>query len=185
MFGRYSVSDIVLGQSKTICDDGNIWANRIGVVCFFGVPALSPIIQASLALHLTESLVSIIISAASIFAGLLLNLLVVIYGFAPQAASKSGDKKTDENLERLIEYCFYNISYAVLISGLLVVFSLIFLTGIRFVQACAELLVYYFGFQLFLSIMQILKRCHSLLNFRLTHAGRMRANEASELWDRK
>lgn len=184
MFGRYSVAEIVSGQIKTVCDDRNPWSNKLAAVCFFGLPAFSPIVQELAGLHLTENIVSIVVSAASVFAGLLLNLLVVIYGFAPRGVEKSAsnDRKTESNLDQLVEYCFYNISYAILICGLLVIFSLVFLAGLRYVKLVPEVLVYYFGFQLFLSIAQILKRCHSLLNHRLTRAGQRRAAEAEAAW---
>lgn len=181
MLGRYSLSEIVHGQTRTICEETQGWSRGIGMVAFFGVPAVSPLLQYHLGLHLTEDLVSIIVSAASIFAGLLLNLLVVIYGFAPHAEGNA-DKKTQANIEKLVEYCFYNISYAILVSGLLVVFALMFLTGLQYVKVTSELLVYYFGFQLFLCIVQILKRCHSLLNHRLTRDGKQRSQEAKQLW---
>ena len=55
-----------------------------------------------------------------------------------------------------------------MIAVFLVVFSLLSVPNLPLLKTISELLVYYFGFQLFISVAQILKRFHSLLEFKIT-----------------
>jgi len=182
MLSRYSLWEIVKGQAKTVAGDDVGFRRQVSLGIFFVSPLVSPIIQWYLDLHLTEGIVSIIVSAASIFAGLLLNLLVVVYGLAPAPESSRNDNKTMADLKLVIEQTFYNISYAIVVCGTLVVFSLIALTNIPLVVAICAPIVHYLGVNLLLAIIQVLKRCHSLIEFKLTRRGTMRARDAQEAW---
>lgn len=182
MLRKYSVRQIVKGQIQALCLDEDRPLRAL--VVFFGLPLLSPVIQYELGLRLSDTLVSIDVSAAAIFAGLLLNLLVLVYGLAPpqEGDEQPKDAKAVADLRSLVEVTFYNISYSVFICGLLVAGSLLVLTGMRPIGRVAELFVYYFGAQLLLSVLLILRLCHGLLEHRLTPRGRQRGKEADALW---
>ncbi|MED5620208.1 hypothetical protein [Ideonella sp. BN130291] len=185
MLHKYSAKQIVRGQIKALVV-GEARPFR-ALLVFFALPIISPLVQCLLGLHLTESLVGIDISAAAIFAGLLLNLLVVVYGLAPtqSVGALYADEKSVSELRELVEITFYSISYAVLICGVLVAAAILVVTGIQYVMRVAELFVYYFGAQLILAILLILRLCHGLLEHRLTPMGRWRAQESDEIWNKK
>lgn len=182
MFSRYSLASIFHGQVSSICGNDTGINRQLGVTLFFGLPLFSPLVQWSLGLHLDKDIISIIISAASIFAGLLLNLLVIVYGIAPEPDLKLNDRKTYDDLQGVIEQAFYNISYAIVVSGALVVCSLIFLTNLGQIVRLSELVLYYLGLHLLLCVVLVLKRCHSLIEFRLTKRGSLRAAAAASAW---
>lgn len=182
MFASYSLGSILSGQVKTVQKAESRLAGMLCLLFFFVAPALSPLVQYKLNLHLDKDLVSIIISAASIFAGLLLNLLVIVYGIVPSKSAGDFDEKTRKELLDVIESTFYNISYAVACSLVLVVFSLAVLTGITWVARISELFVYYLGAHLLLCITLVLRRCHSLMEFRLTKRGDTRSQAAQDTW---
>jgi len=184
MLSNYSLGSIFSGQVKTVRKADSRLASAWCLFFFFAAPAISPVIQYKLKLHLDKDLVSIIISAASIFAGLLLNLLVIVYGIIPSKEGGDFDDKTRKDLLEVIESTFYNISYAIACSLVLVVFSLAVLTEITTVTRISELFVYYLGAHLLLCITLVLRRCHSLMEFRLTKKGTTRAQIAQDTWGR-
>lgn len=155
------------------------------VFTLFLLPLASPILQTFLGLHLSKDIIGTIVSAASIFAGLLLNLLVLLYSIL-NAIPKPDPKKTacvdDERTKDLIEHLFYNISFAILVSILIVVASLINLTEMKWLTISSEVLVYYFGVQLFLLIAQILKRFHKLLEHQMSRTRQKKQLAASATW---
>lgn len=185
MLNGYSLKGIVEGQLASLDGHDASAPQPWAIAFFFFVPLISPLVQTYWELNLNKDIVSTIISATSIFAGLLLNLLVVVYGFSPDEISvlEKTDKKAADNLGRLIECCFFNISYAVLISGVLVIFCLIFLTEVPQVAQISQLIIYYLGFQLFLSIALVLTRCHNLLDYRVTRRRLKRDHAANNTWN--
>ncbi|TSP09978.1 hypothetical protein [Cupriavidus campinensis] len=156
--------------------------SKYELLLFFILPLFSPLCQLYLDFRLNENIVSVIVSAASIFAGLLLNLLVLLYSIV-SADKRRGAGIEDSKERMLIEQSFYNISYAILICAVMVVASLLVLTKSGWWVRPSELVVYYFGFQLFLSVAQILKRCHKLLEYRIAAPETRETTAANHVWD--
>lgn len=184
MLARYSLAEIVRGQARVVAGDESNVRRAVHLMVFFVLPIVSPVIQGYLGLKLNEEIISIIVSAASIFAGLLLNLLVIVYGLAPDPTVATDDK-TLQDLSKTIQDAFYNISYSIVVCGALVAVSLVFLTNVKLVMTLSAPLVYYLGFNLLLAIIQVLKRCHSLMEYRLTPRGKKRSIDASTAWPTK
>jgi len=185
MFSKFSVWVIIKGQLRTMKVYGTDKLDFFEVCVLFFIPLASPILQIFMDLHLSKDIVGTIVSAASIFAGLLLNLLVLLYSIL-SAILKPNPVKTpcvdDERIKDLIEHLFYNISFAILVSILIVVASLIHLTGMKWIMTGSDIFVSYFGIQLFLLITQILKRFHKLLEHQMSRTRQKKQQEASVIW---
>lgn len=182
MFTKFSVGIIVKRQIDSMRVYGKAKVDRIEIFIFFFLPFVSPCLQYALDMKLSSTTAGVIISAAAIFAGLLLNLLVLLYSILQAAQTAASAGNSNENEELLIEYTFYNISFAVLICVILTASSLMVLASNGWWETSAELLVYYFGFQLFISIAQILKRFHALLEYKITKEKSSDVKNAEELW---
>lgn len=189
-FNKFSVSLIVRGQINSMKEYGTNKRDWVEIFIFFFIPLSSPILQTWLNLDITKDIVGIVVSAASIFAGLLLNLLVLLYSILCSNNENSlsvkhvNANKGVENSEEktLIEYTFYNISYAVLACVVLIVSSLVTLTEVGWWVFPAQCFFYYFGFQIFIAIAQILKRFHSLMEFRVSRKIQDKKNIADQTW---
>jgi hypothetical protein len=169
MLSKYSVGVIVKGQLDTMRPYGKQNYDSREIFLIFLFPLISPLVQYFLNLRLTEGTVSIIVSATSIFAGLLLNLLVLLYSIISTNIAKMKNGGVKDLTERaLIEHLFCNISYAILICVVMVMASLLTLTKQGWWVRFAELIVYYLGLQLFLLIGKILKRFHRLLEQKIS-----------------
>jgi hypothetical protein len=161
---------IVLDHISTLRDFGKQRGNPREIAFFFLIPIIWAGIQISLNYRTTDSLVNLLVTAASIFAGLLLNLLVLIYTVAsrPERPEVSEIKRV---LARdLLRETFFNISYGILVSVLLVISCLLLpqdgTTG-SVQKSIVDAFVYYFSAQLVLSLLLILKRVHALLRHEL------------------
>ncbi|WP_416050070.1 hypothetical protein [Cupriavidus basilensis] len=183
MLEKYSVGAIWHGQIRTMRPLGGEKVSKYELALFFCLPLFSPICQWYLDLRLNDAIVSVVVSAASIFAGLLLNLLVLLYSIV--SASRQRAAGVEDLKEKiLIEQSFYNISFAILICATMVMASLLVLTKTGWWVRPAEFVVYYLGFQLFLSVAQILKRCHRLLEHRIAPPEAKNVIAANEIWNK-
>jgi len=145
-------------------DNGNF--SKREAIFFFALPLLSPIIQLWSDLHLDKDLLSLIVSAASISAGLLLNLLVLLYTVLEPKAEHA-ETSTQVLERRLIKETFYNISFAILVCAILVATCLLRGMNHSWLNSSSEAVIYYFGVQVFISLAQILKRFHKLLQCKI------------------
>lgn len=186
MLSKYSVAVIIRGQLRTMRIYGTQSLDYWEVFLLFFLPLVSPIAQNHLNLHLNKDTIATIVSAASIFAGLLLNLLVLLYSILnaiPKAEATIAVQ--DERIRDLIEHLFYNISFAVLVCVLMVIASLLRLTETGWWVLPAEMVVYYLGAQLFLLVAQILKRFHKLLENQISTGRQQREALARSVWSER
>lgn len=183
MFSKYSFIVIIRGQLTTMKIYGTNYLDKWEFFLLFLAPVSSPIIQYALNLHLNKDTISTIVSATSIFAGLLLNLLVLLYSILTSVPKTETTFATqDEKVKDLIEHLFYNISFAVLICVLMVIAALLGLTEKGWWVLPSELVVYYLGAQLFLLVAQILKRFHTLLEHQISTSRQKREAIAEAVW---
>lgn len=133
--------------------------SRWDIIAMFVLPALLGLAAAIFCFVVPDEHVGTLVSVFSIFAGLLLNVLVLIYSVSDQIDG-SADKDVRNSLLR---ESFANISYSIVVS--LVVVAL--LTALLFVNGLAQQIVsgfiVAFAANFTLSLLMILKRLHVLL----------------------
>lgn len=112
---------------------------------------------------LTPEAVGVIVSAASIIAGLLLNLLVLIYTLVLNQADSLKDARS--LFIEVAKHTFYNISFTILASLVLVVVSLACLANNYQIKFAGNILTFYFGTITTISLLMVLKKCHKLIDF--------------------
>lgn len=143
---------------------------------FFGLPIIISLLLNNLNLKLDKDLINILITSASIFAGLLLNLLMLIYTIIIRVQDQIGARKKedpnavdpvqnsqDEIKVRVLEETFSNVSFCILVSVLLVILCLISLIGSEYLCIVIPYAVYFLVPLMILTILMILKRVHSLI----------------------
>lgn len=119
--------------------------------------------------QLKENFVTAIITAASIFAGLLLNLLVLIYTIYVTSKEKLQNRVSTANFDiwqLLIKQTFANVSFCILVSIIVVALCLLYyLNFISPVQYLIAFSLYFFCATLILHLFMVLKRIHALVEF--------------------
>ncbi|MFT3829728.1 MAG: hypothetical protein QM691_08490 [Opitutaceae bacterium] len=143
------------------------------IFVFFIVPAvIAALITLVLGKTLTRESINFLATVFSIFTGLLLNLLVLIYDGARKIEEKAEKNSSDSARLQTFEETFANISYSILIS----VITLIALFCARLViafngNAFCDIALHTISLATFcltgnflLTLLMILKRVHALLS---------------------
>ncbi|MEM5405122.1 hypothetical protein [Paraburkholderia unamae] len=165
---KFSVWNILKAQWASMRSYGSSRTNRTEVALLFVAPALLPLAQyVTDAKTLSGDVISTVVSAASIFAGLLLNLLVLLYSFVTASDSPDVTARDASTEVSLVRQTFNNVSFAIVVSVLLVVSALGTVSQHSILVRPAEIVMYYFGAMLMLLVLQILKRVHALMEFRI------------------
>lgn len=146
---------------------------RTGKMCYFEI-ALQFIIAGfasywHLKNHKVDSdTVGIVISAASIVAGLMLNLMVLIYTLLVSKVDSS--KTTSSNLDDfrlLCEETLANIAFSVFLCVVLVVGSLLVLGPEGWLAKSGQGVMIFSGTILIVTLLVVLKRCYALISYNL------------------
>lgn len=121
----------------------------------------------------TEGTITIFVTALSIFAALLFNLLLLIYDITSK--SKNTEQK-DELTSSFIKEIYSNVSFSILIAITTIILSIVYYIWISTCTSEVEIinlslttyifsfLIYYFMIQFLLTLLMILKRIHALLS---------------------
>lgn len=165
MSRKLDVRDIVVDHVATLKDARTGRRSRADIVAFFALPILiaGGLIWAGLRLDSTE--IAILITALSIFAALLLNLLLLIHSII------TGMGTGAETLRRrnLLQELYANISYAILISVVAITLLLIdAVASNSLVRFVVSVLVYFLVSNFLLTLFLVLKRIHKMLGAEFT-----------------
>lgn len=166
---KINVAPILSGHFATLEDQRNPRPNtKLGdVFVFYGLPLIGTLVMMWFRVTLSDTTISVITTALSILAGLLINLLVLMHSLA-------WDKHEDpqrSKVFKVLHQLHANISYAILISLLAVVPLVV--AGNYDVQAfhwhrrtygyVAAGLTMHFG----VTMLMIVKRMYLMLQYRL------------------
>lgn len=136
------------------------------IFVFFGIPLAVSFITLS-QLNFNKDFLNSIITSGSIFAGLLLNLLVLIYTLV----TKFNTEEVNWPQKKiLLEQTFANISFCILVSILLVVCCMLAFRAdedmktITLSKNIADSIVCYLTCVLSVHLLMVLKRIHTLID---------------------
>lgn len=166
MINKLSFENIIKSHISTMRDNSTDRMSLGDVFVFFVLPLMFAI-PLTYSYALNKDLTNSIITSASIFAGLLLNLLVLIYSLVDKFKQNGNGSVVKR---KVLEQTFSNISFCILISVILVVACMLgFRTddeinkGVTFEKSVADFVVYYLTTMLALHLLMILKRIHLLM----------------------
>lgn len=168
MLDKVNILCIWRDHLDTLRDFGTGERRGADVMLFFATPML--VVTLAIVIHgpMDGTEVAILITAFSIFAALLLNLLLLIFGLVRRNKS-SDDVLADQRIELLRE-TYSNISFCILISIAAIALLLLYLLDSRhnFVIPGLDYLmssfVYYMTTVFLLTLVMVLKRVHILLS---------------------
>jgi hypothetical protein len=128
---------------------------------FFGLPLVSSLALVFTGRRLTEQTTSLLLTAFSIFAGLLLNLLVLVHSLIRRYRSE--DKFKDAR--RLLRELYANMSYGVLVCIVGILPLVVADGGSGYTwKAIIAGTVFFISLHFLLTLLMILKRVHVLLS---------------------
>lgn len=177
MSSKVNISEIITGHFKTLQGDNGKYL-KLDILTFMIIPILLGVTSASLSFNLNKDISSLLVNFGSIFTALLLSVLVLVY----DQESKIEDKKETDGFykekKKLLKQLYYNISYSILCSVALVFFCFIqsiilgvesqiqvyeIILCIKYDELFVTPVVVVIAANLFLNILMIVKRMHTLL----------------------
>lgn len=108
---------------------------------------------------------TVILTAFSVFAALLLNLMILIYSIMNKERDK--EEKTQDNQKLgLLKETYENIQFTVLSSVIIILLILImlFIPFNIYLELTLSFIVYYFIFTFIFTLFMILKRTHAIMS---------------------
>ena len=133
------------------------------IMLFLILPSLISLLLIVFHHLLTKELANIMATSFSVFAGLLLNLLLLLFDLVDKEENKKNARIT-----ALLKELYSNISFCILIS-VIIVFSLFSLfldiTFLWYIRALS-FFVYYFLFMFMLTLMMVIKRIDKMLSIK-------------------
>lgn len=172
MIGKIDFRAVVRDHFATLVNENTQRQSGADFILFYLVPIV--LAMALLHSHLIfgKTMGNVLITALAVFAGLLFNLLLLIFDIANKPRPDS-DKLTPNKI-RFLKEIYSNIAYAILISLLTIIvvlvhflfFTLSFKSGLFF----SAFLVYILTGNFVLTLLMVLKRIHILLRTEFNQA---------------
>ena len=167
LFNKINVSQIIADHFHTLRDITAEKTSVWDVLLFFGLPFLAAVlILFGLGTHIDRAASNILITSLSVFSGLLLNLLLLIYDLVAREEQEAGANQKPGHRVLLLREIFANISYSILVSVFCVAILLIAYLdiGTGFFLKFFSFSVYFLVIQFLLTMFMVLKRVHVLLS---------------------
>ncbi len=158
MSQKINVIHIITEHHSTLCSYATGRVSLLDLAVFYGVPFLLGVASWWFNLELDSDRANATIATAAIFAGLLINVLVLIYTVA-QKGAEGAEKK-------LVKEFFANVSYAILLSVVTVVLIMANLFLPQPYNWIWALVIALFT-QFCLVLLMSLKRLHALLKHKV------------------
>lgn len=169
---KINVLDIIWHHVDTLRDYSTGRLSWSDVTTFFGIPLAVSLTGYLLRWGLYVDALNALLAAFAIFAGLLLNLLLLIYTFSSDTLHPSALAKVRI---RFVRELHDNIAYAVIVSILIVVVALIAVAQLNIESPRSSeptgpiftFLLVYLTVNFVLTLLMVLRRIHTMLREKL------------------
>lgn len=165
MLTKLNPSEIIWAHFRSMYryDTGKInWAEILFHIFF---PVTGSTVIYLIEENISKEVVGIVVSAASIVAGLMLNLLVLIYTLAFNTKNSQKPVPNVDDFKKLTAELLASISYSILLCIALVVVSFVALSPNKIFCSLGMILTVYFGVSVLLCLLLVLKRCYKMVSF--------------------
>ena len=167
---KIDVTRIVVAQIRTMKDNSTQKYSVPDLTLFYGLPVLLGAAGSYYGWKFNADVLNALLAAFSIFAGLLLNLLILVYTFSSQAEHPAA---LEQNRMALIKELHDNTAYSILVSIVLVVVTMITVAYLKMHEKPPETAftgrwvsgaVIFLTTNFVLTLLMILKRIYIMLN---------------------
>lgn len=156
---KIDVSEIVKDHLKTLVNAKTGRPDFRDIFFFLLAPCLVTALLIFNCVALTSDFVNALIGGLSIYVGLSLNFIALVFDLASKKTFKTKERKD------LIRETVANISVSIFYSIFIIVFSL--LANVSFIKVYATASCYFIIMQFLLTLLMILKRIYKLLTEQL------------------
>lgn len=167
MLTKLNPSEIIAAHFRSMYRYDTNKRNWPEIIFHITLPLLAATIISKTTDELSNDVAGIIVSAGSIVAGLMLNLLVLIYTLAYNTRNSSKPISNIDDFKKLTEELLASISYSILLCIVLVVSSFAALSSNFLISETGKFLSIYIGASTILCLLLVLKRCYIMVAFDL------------------
>jgi hypothetical protein len=166
MSTKINITQILLDHLATLKNESTGQLSVLDIGIFFGLPTVLAILYYVFGGIFSESATSLIVTGMSIFAGLMINVLVLIYTVALN--TRTADETLEEAFveRRFLREIFANISFSITTSVLIVVVVSFSFFAPAKAQGLLSAVAVFLLVNFLLTLMMTLKRLHILLTKR-------------------
>ncbi len=161
MISKINPSEIIVSHFKTFRRDRGNKFDWVSVVFQIALAVILASVHV-LYFKVSDDVVSIVVSVASIIAGLLLNLMVLIYTLVTGRLRIS--RSNIAILEEIGNETIANIAFCILASIVLVIAALLNLTDNCYINIIGHYLMIFFGVLVTLTMLIVLVNFYTLIN---------------------
>jgi hypothetical protein len=167
---KIDVTRIVVAQARTMRDNSTQKYSHVDLLVFYGLPVLLGVGGAYYGWKFSTDVLNALLAAFSIFAGLLLNLLILVYTLSSQTEHPAALTKTRT---ALVKELHDNIAYSILVSIVIVVVTMTTVAYLKmhehppeaaFTVRWVAAVVIFLTMNFVLTLLMILKRIYIMLN---------------------
>jgi FtsH-binding integral membrane protein len=167
---KIDIRRIVIAQIRTMRDNSTQKYSYSDLLLFYGLPLLLSCVAPYFHWKFNADILNALLTAFSIFAGLLLNLLILVYTFSSQTEHPTALAKTRTVL---IKELHDNIAYAILVSMVIVVITMVAVAYLKMHETPLAMtftvwwltgIIIFFTLNFVLTLLMILKRIYIMLN---------------------
>lgn len=165
IFTKINVLRIISDHIATLKDYNNPRHSRSDIILFFITPFFAGLVLVLFQVLLTKDLVGTLINVFAIFAGLLFNLLVLLYDAISKVEQSSNSLASLKLRIDTLEQIFSNISFKILLALVnVIILAISILFNGKEMNFVFSFLVFYLVILFTLSLLMVLKRIHKLLS---------------------
>lgn len=160
---KINFGQIVIDHCRTLKHNHNDKYSGIDIALFFVFPVIGAGLLFNFQLFPSKDVVGVLITSYSVFAALLLNLLLMIY----DVVKRPTNEETRNLKIALLKEIYSNIAYSILISiAALIVATIYFICfdNHKTTAGILALALYVLSGNFVLTLLMILKRVHTLLS---------------------
>jgi hypothetical protein len=167
---KIDITRIIVAQFRTMRDNSTQKYSKSDLLLFYGLPVLLGAGSAYYGWKFSTDVLNALLAAFSIFAGLLLNLLILVYTLSSQTEHPAALTKTRM---ALIKELHDNIAYSIFVSIVIVVVTMVAVAYLKMREKPSETaftvwwvtgIVVFLTMNFVLTLLMILKRIYIMLN---------------------
>lgn len=178
MSSKLNVSEIIKGHFATLRSADRKKLSKIDLVIFIGLPVAAAVTFAVLGYDINAELRSLLVNFGAIFTALLLSVLVLVYDQEGKYANSPENDAINRSKMELLRELYYNISFSIVCAIGLVIVSMLhvllekipldfIIFSFRFSGTIGSTIltpiVAYLTITIFLNVVMVVKRMHTLL----------------------
>lgn len=160
MFDKINAIEIIQEHFHTLKSNKTGKISASDIFLFFIIPLFISLLLTHLNILLDKDIVNTMATSSSLFAGLLLNLLLLVFDLT----DKIGDD--EPKIQEALKQLYLNISFSILVSILIILFLLAFFLNpsSNLYIKILSFLTYYLLFVFILTLLMVLKRIYKMLS---------------------